>query len=562
MKDLILKYVLQNAVRYDGKANAGAIIGRVIQEQPELKFKTKEVSKEILDIVNSVNKMNLEEQRAKLELIAPQLLEEKPKEQEEGLKALEGAVNGKVVTRLAPEPSKYNHIGHALIFLIQYMYAQKYNGKCLLRFDDTNPEKSTIEYYNAMKDDLTWLGIKWEKEITASDDIPTLYQYAEKLIKQDYAFVCSCNQDEMKRLRGAMQECKCRKNKIQDNLKEWELMLTRKYKESERTLRLRGDMQSNNGVMRDPVLFRISYAEHFIQKNKYCVWPMYDFENPIEDSLNGVTHIIRTNEFELRLELHSHLQKILNLKSPIVKEIGRYQIFGAETHGRVIREMIENNKINGWDDPRLVTIKALRRRGFVPEMFTELAKTVGLSKSSGHIDFTVLAAINRKILDSSADRYFLIKEPILIEIEGAPDFEVELNLHPDYPERGKRFFMTSKEFYLSKDDVKKFEEGKMYRLMDCLNFLVEKNKFRFVSQEYEKFKNANNKGSIIHYLPAKDLPKFELLMPDGNIAKGFCELGVEKLNTGAVIQAERLGFVRLDSIDIENNIYKFWYSHK
>ncbi len=555
MKDLsneIRAYALKNAIEH-GKADTGRILPKLFQHGLE-KSEIKEAMPVISKIVGEVNKLSKAEKEKEFEEYKGFAKERE--EKEEGLPELEGAVMGKVITRLAPEPSKYNHIGHALVFLIQYLYAKKYGGKCILRFDDTNPEKSTLEYYKAMKEDLYWLGIRWDSEKLASEDMPRMYQLIQQLIEQEDAFVCSCGQDEMRSLREKMKECKCRKKEKDENLKEWEMMLDRKFKEGERTIRLKGDMKSNNGVMRDPVIARISYATHFKQGEKYCVWPMYDFENPVEDSLDGVTHVIRSKEFELRAELHDTILKLLKLPVPHIREIGRYQITGAETQGRVIREMIEKKQINGWDDPRLVTVKALRRRGFVPEMFQELAQTVGLSKSSGHIDPTVLAAVNRKIIDPKAERHSFVADPVEIEIVGAPEMkEVEVPVHPDRPNE-KRKVKIGKEFFISKEDFENLK-GKEARLLHLYNV-------KLGSKVVKGKVEAEFIGEEVRDMPKINWVSFgikaRVLMPDGKWQEGMADESVWDIKPGETIQFERFGFVRYDGTN--GHVYEFWFGHK
>lgn len=556
---LVLKYVLKNALDFGSVKNA-VVLGLILRENPELKNDVPKLMQEINIQILKVASLNKEEIKSKLEKDFPELLQEKKEGSLGPLKPLPEARMGKVVTRLAPEPSKYNHIGHALIFLIQYLYARMYQGRCILRFDDTNPEKSTEEYYQAMLEDLSWLGIKWDKELLASDDLPRMYSLAEQLIQESQAYVCSCSQEEIKKNRELMQPCACRNKTAKKNLADWKMMLTRKFKEGEVILRLKGDMASNNGVMRDPVIFRICYTPHFRQGTKYCVWPMYDFENPVEDSLNNVTHVIRSKEFELRAELHLYIQKLLNLKSPVVTEIGRYNITGAETQGRVIREMIQAGKVTGWDDPRLVTIKALRRRGFIPEMFKELAQTVGLSKSGGHIDPTVLASANRSLIDGKVNRYFLVIDPVKVKIVNAPDKEVEIDLHPKFTERGKRHLHPKGEVYIGKKDLENFEPGKLHRLMDYCNFKVEKDEYRFVSEDYESFKKAKNKGLIIHWLPAQETIRCSVLMDDAKTIKGLGEKNMQNLKVNDLVQLEREFYARVDEKNKDE--IQFWYLHK
>jgi glutamyl-tRNA synthetase len=551
MKDFsneIWAYALKNSVEF-GKADAGRIMPKLFQHGLDKKD-IKDVMPEIQRIVKEVNGLNQKQKEEKLEKYKSYAKETEKRDENE-LPELEN-VKGKVITRLAPEPSKYNHLGHALVFLIQYLYAKKYDGECILRFDDTNPEKSAKEYYDAMKEDLAWIGIKWDKEFIASNNMQKYYDYCEKLIKDNNAFICSCGQEEMRKLREEMKECKCRNKSSKENLTEWKLMLDGKFKEGERTVRLKGDMKSNNGVMRDPVIFRISYAEHFIQKKKYCVWPMYDFENPIEDATSGVTHVIRTNEFELRAELHELILKLLGLKAPIIREIGRYQVTGAETQGRVIREMIEKKEINGWDDPRLVTVKALRRRGFVPAMFQELAKRVGLSKSSGHIDMTVLSAINRSLVDSTAKRLYFVSEPIKLEIKDQPSIkQVELPILPNSEEKRK---LKIGEIFISKDDFDNLK-GKEIRLLHLFNIkLGNKIEKGVVKAEYtgDEIKEGAKIHWVSDYIPAK------VMMADGQFKEGYLETSADKLKVGEISQFERFGFVRKDK---DGKVPEFWFAH-
>lgn len=547
MKDFtkeIRAYALRNALEF-GKADASKILPKLFQHGLDKKD-IKLIIPEIAKIVKEVNSWDEEKRQRQLHDLGGVIKE--PEKKEEGLPELENAIMGKVITRLAPEPSKYNHIGHALIFMIQYLYAKKYKGKCILRFDDTNPEKSTKEFYDAMKEDLTWLGIKWDEELIASDSMKKYYALAEKLIEDKEAYVCKCSQEEIKKLREKMKTCKCRSNSAAENMKEWKNMLNRKYEEGERTLRLKGNMKSKNGVMRDPVIFRISHAKHFIQGEKYAIWPTYDFENPVADSLNGVTHVIRTKEFEQRYELHDYILKLLKMKMPFVREIGRFNITGAETQGRIIREMIEKKQVMGWDDPRLVTIKALRRRGFVPQMFQELAQTVGLSKTGGHIDPDVLGAVNRKIIDPIANRYSFVKDAKELKILKKPKIgKIEVPIHPDRAE--KREIEIGK-IFISGDDFKTLK-NKEVRLLHLYNVNLGK-KIEFTSEENKDIPKINW---------VSDGVETRILMPDGKWVSGLAEQSVEKLGEGDVIQFERFGFCRFDKVGKDES-YEFWFSHR
>ncbi|MBN2454528.1 glutamate--tRNA ligase [Candidatus Woesearchaeota archaeon] len=539
MKDDILKFALQNAVQFKGKANEKAVLGKVLSS---LKGKKdiKKLSAEVSKIVAEVNRMKPEDQFEKLRETSPELLEKKKAEKRK-LPPLKKAVKGKVITRIPPEPSKYTHLGHALSFLINYMYAEEYEGKCLLRFEDTNPGAAKKEYVDAITEDIEYLGIKPDKILFASDDVPKMHSLAEQLIKEGEAYVCFCDREKMHDLRHKGLPCDCREKEVAINVEEWRNMLLGKYKEGECVLRLRGDLEAENQVMRDPVIFRISYEEHFMHKKKFCVWPLYDFENAVEDGIHKITHIMRSIEFgEMRVELQDCIKKLLKLPKQEVIQYGRFKVIGAETQGRVIREMIEKKEISGWDDPRLVTIKALKRRGIQPETFKELAVEVGLSTTPTNIDWSVISAYNRKLLDPKSNRYFFIPEPKKITVEGAPKREVEIKLHPDKEE--KRKISAGSSFYIPAEDMQAMKEGSLYRLMDCMNIRKKGGKFVFDSLEVEKYRKEGKK--ILQWVPADEKVEVEVLMPDAKLLKGFAEKSAEKIKEGEIVQFVRFGFCR------------------
>ncbi len=555
MKEKIKFFALENAIKFNGKGNQGAVIGKILSLHPELKKDMKTLSKQINEIVKEVNSMSLDEQKQAFDK-TKKIKKPKRKEKQLGLPDLPKAVMGKVVTRLPPEPSKYNHIGHALSFLINYMYAVKYKGKCLLKFEDTNPEKVTKEYAQAMEQDIHgYLGIK-AKVIYISDDMEHMYKEAERLISMKKAYVCFCDRESMQDLRHKGKECKHCKCCKEDNLVEWKNMTAGKYKQGQAVLRLKGDMKSDNHVMRDPVLFRINYAKHFRHGTKYCVWPLYDFENSVEDCKYDVTHILRSSEFgKMRNELQNYIKDLLGYKKQAIVHYGRFNIRRAVTQGREIRKLIEEGKVTGWDDPSLVTLRALNRRGIVKETLYELVNRVGLSLTPTNIDWTIISSINRSILDKKVNRYFFVEDPVKIKVKNAPEQKIKLNLHPDYPKRGKRDFTTLETFHVSRDDYVKFKSGDIIRLMDCLNFEVKSKEYVYHSKNVDEYRKKGK--SIIHWLPdQKDLVKVKVRMPDNTIKKGLAESSVNKLKKGDIVQFQRFGFCRLDSKN------KFWFTNK
>ncbi|NIO44874.1 MAG: glutamate--tRNA ligase [Candidatus Aenigmarchaeota archaeon] len=544
MKDIVKKHALLNAIEYNGKANEQSVLGRVLAEKPKLKKDVKNLRKKIAKTVKEVNSWSLEKQKKELKKFGK--IEKPKKEEREGLPPLPDAKEGKVVTRLPPEPSKYNHIGHALSFLINYMYAKMYKGKCILRFEDTNPERVRKEYVDAMKEEvLEYLDVKPNKTVFSSNDLPKMYEYADKIIKNGKAYVCTCSRDEMRKLRHQGKACKCRKIGKKTNLKMWKEMLDKKYKEEEAVLRLKIDMKSLNQVMRDPVIFRITFTEHFLQKKKYHVWPLYDFQNVIEDELCGITHILRSGEFgKMRIELQNYIKDLLKFKKQTIVQYGRFGVAGTITQGREIRKLIERGEIRGWDDPRLVTLKALRKRGIVKETYYNIAKKLGLNPTNARIQWHMIASENRKIIDPISPRFFFVGEPIEIKLDKVSKKIVKA---PRFPGKKKyRKIPVTKKVFVDKLDFVQ-HKNKEVRLMHFCNILLSK-KAKVTSIRLKDIPK-------IHWVSSKNI-KIKIIMPDGKEVEGLAEPEIKKVKTDQTIQFERIGFARCDKEGL------FYFAHK
>ena len=556
MKEIILKYALQNAVRYKGKANSAAVIGKVLAENPDLRDKAKDLSKEIKKIVKEVNELSKKEQEEKLKSLAPDLLEKREKEQKDIFEFLK-IKEERVITAFPPEPSKYPHIGHAKAILLNYELAKKYNGKFILRFEDTNPKLAKKEFYNIHLKNYEWLGIKPDEITYASDYIKEFYKYAEPLIKNNFAYVCSCPQFIVKEKRFKGEECSCRYILAEENMKRWQEMF--KAKEGKYILRLKIYMQHKNTSMRDPTLIRIIKQRHARTGKKYRLWPTYDFENAVMDGIQGITHRLRSKEFEMRNELQRYIQNRLGFKETKIYEFARFNLEGVESSGRIIREKIKKKELIDWDDPSLTTIVALKRRGFLPEAIKDFVLSTGITKTESVLTWQDLIMHNKRLLDPKCDRYFFIENPKEISIKKAPEQNIALKLHPEFKERGVRELKTKDKFYIENNDSRELKDNKLYRLMGCLNFTKKGNKFIFHSLEYEKYKKHGDK--IIHWLPKqKNLVKVEILVPNKEIKRGLGEPLLKKLNINDEIQFERKGFCHLDKK--EKNKLKFWFTHK
>ncbi len=571
-EETIKKLALENAIKFKGKANPKALVGSLIKIHPEAKKEMQTLMKTINEIVEEINQLGFEKQKEELLNIDPdfekkqQSKKQERKEQRSKLPELPNAEKGKVITRIPPEPSKYNHLGHAMSFLINYLYAKKYEGKAILRFDDTNPEKETQEFVDAVHEDvINYLDIKPDEIIFASDHMEKYYSYAEKLINENKAYVCSCSQENIRDGRRNMIDCPHRSQSIEENNKLWNEMKKGTPEEGSMVLRLKIDMKHKNAVMRDPVIYRLSYKPHYKQGEKYKVWPMYDFETAIEEGLCGVTHVMRSNEFDQRIELQNYIANLFGFPPVTYKHYGRYNVIGATTQGREIRALIETGKYIGWDDPRLVTLRALKRRGIVKEAYYELAQKIGLSKTQTNLDFSVIASVNRSLLDKTAKRFFAIKNPVIIHVKNIPEElkEFKLKYHPE-SKTHDRILNCTKEYYIEEEDNNKIKIGQIVRLMDAMNIKkISENEFEFISIEYDNYKNnKSEKAGLIHFVPKDNNElKATILMPDISEKELICESNLGKEKPGSVIQLERFAFVRFDHVK-EDGTIQLWFGHE
>ncbi len=336
IEKIVRTAALENAVKHSGKAQQGAIIGKLLAQKPELKKNMSEISPLIKSILDDVNSLSQDEQKKQLLESMPDFVEAekklkaKRKKEARELPPLKDAEEGKVVTRIPPGPSKYPHIGHAVSFGINYLYGKEYSGRCILRFDDTNPEVEKQEFVNAIKEDvIEYLGFEPAETVYASDYMDRFYAYVESLIEKKNVYACSCPSESIAESRRDMKECVHRDQDSSETKRIWNEM--KKGKFSEYALRLRIDMGHKNAVMRDPVMFRVVGASHYRQKSKYKVWPTYDFESPVVDGMNGITHVLRSNEFDTRIELHHHIASLLGFHEAIYKPYGRVNITGSLT---------------------------------------------------------------------------------------------------------------------------------------------------------------------------------------------------------------------------------------
>ncbi len=560
------KYALRNAVQFDGKANAKSVIGNVIGVLHKKGFNPREIIPIVNSVVKKINKIPLEKQISELEKIAPELLKKEKKQRDFSLPKLPEAKKGKVVTRFPPEPNGYLHIGHAKAAIVDYEYAKKYDGKFILRFDDTNPENSHLEFYDAQKKDLKWLGIEWDEEYCTSNNLEKHYKLAEQLINQGDAYICNCPPDVVKDGRFHGKECNCRHNSPGENIDLWKDILSSSSEGM--VLRLKGDMTSDNTAMRDPTLFRIINKPHPLHGDKYRVWPTYDFAGAVEDSIGGVTHPFRTKEYELRDECYFYLLDLLGLRKPHLLEFARLSIEGMPVSKRKIKPLIENGSVSGYDDIRLPTLKGLEKRGILPEAIKRFVLTQGISKVESTVTFGLVEAANRKILDPITKRYFFVKDPVQMIVQGAPSMEKSISLHPNDEKFGNRTVKTGNTFYVPEEDIEKMKIGEIFRLKDLFNVEIkEKNDVVIAGYAGEelmsdsaKIQWTTDKYVKMDVFISHPLFKEGKYNPDSlEKVQGFAEEAVSSIENGEIIQFERFGFVRIENT--KNQIVGF-FAHK
>ena len=557
LKKEIRKIALQNAAEHDGKTKDKAVLSKSLGTIPELKSNVKDAIPEIASIVSQVNGMSIEEQKTEIQNNFPEILDvkENVKKERVGLPPLEGAEQGKVVTRFTPAPNGYPHIGHAKAAIISEEYAKMYGGKLVLRYDDTNPEDTRLEYWAAIKVGLDWLGIEFDEIKNTSDDIWLLYDKCVEMIKKNYAYVCTCKRDTISKNRKEMVSCECSMGDVKQNEERWERMF-KKYKPGEAVVRFRGDMESKNTVMRDPVLFRINDARHAQLAEEHRVWPSYDIAVAVEDSTDGITHALRSKEYELRNELYHAILDALDMRHPKMLEFSRLEFKGMPVSKRILRPLIDEGKVSSYDDPRLPTLAALERRGITPEAIRKFTLSLSLTKADTLAPFDSLEAFNRKIVDENSIRLFMVKDPKTLTIRNLPNSTVELPNHPSN-KMGTRKVMVEDSVFLSSDDVEGIKIGDQLRLMGLGNvkitsvnseitgeFTGDERDVNFMKLQWVSQKNAHELKILIPQRLFVDDKFNEESLEEIHV---YVEPHYLELRNGEEIQFVRFGYCRKDS---------------
>ncbi len=383
----------------------------------------------------------------------------------------EGVYN-KVQTRFPPEPNGYLHIGHAKAICIDFGTAEKYGGSCNLRLDDTNPTKEDVEYVDAIKEDIEWLGFKWDNVYYASDYFDYIYECALKLIDKGLAYVDELSADEIREYRGTLteagKESPYRNRPIEETRDLFERMTKGEFENGSLVLRAKIDMASPNMNMRDPVIYRVMKAHHHRTGDKWCVYPMYDFAHPLSDAREGVTHSLCSLEFENHRPLYNWFLEVLDIDTPPRQiEFARMNLNYTLTSKRKCLKLVTDNLVSGWDDPRMATLCGMRRRGYPAEAIRAFVDKIGVSKANSVIDYALLESCVRDYLNENADRAMAVLRPLKVIIDNYPADKteiIEVDINPNKPELGKKQIAFSKEIYIEQDDFMLNPVGKYFRL--------------------------------------------------------------------------------------------------
>lgn len=388
-------------------------------------------------------------------------------------KDLEEGVYSRVQTRFPPEPNGYLHIGHAKAICIDFGTAEKYGGKCNLRLDDTNPTKEDVEYVDAIKEDIEWLGFKWNNIYYASDYFDFIYECALKLIDKGLAYVDESTADEIREMRGTLTEpgknSPYRDRPIEESKELFEKMTAGEIDEGKMVLRAKIDMSSSNLNMRDPVIYRVLKAHHHRTGDKWCVYPMYDFAHPLSDAKEGVTHSLCSLEFENHRPLYNWVLEAADIKAepPRQIEFARMNVNYTLTSKRKCLKLVNDNLVSGWDDPRMATICGMRRRGYPAQAVRNFVDKIGVSKAYSVIDYALLESCVRDYLNENANRAMAVLRPLKVIIDNYPQDkteQIEVDVNPNKPELGKTSVTFSREIYIEQDDFMLDPPGKYFRL--------------------------------------------------------------------------------------------------
>ena len=552
MEDKIRAIASFNALEHDGKADVNSVVSRVVALFPEERKNLKNLIPRIREIVDEVNSLTKEEMTGIVQREFPELLSSRTKEEKKSLPDLPDVGNGGVVMRMAPSPSGPLHIGHARMAILNDEYLRRYGGKLILRIEDTNPSNIEPDAYQMIQDDLRWLGVNFTEVVIQSKRFELYYSEMRKLIEEGKAYVSTSPTEEFKSRKQQGLPVREREETPEENLERWERMLSGGYEKGEVYAVVKTDLNHPNPAIRDFIAFRIIDTPHPLEGDRYRVYPMMNFSVAIDDHFLGLTHVIRGKDHIANTEKQKYIFGYRGWKQPYYLHYGKVSIENTILKTTFIKKGIRNGDFTGWDDPRLGTLAAFRKRGFDPLAIRRYYVESGIGSVDTTFSWEIFYSFNRKIIDSRSPRHFFVSQPVSLKFDFEGTLNADIPLFPQASgsaEKGSRKYKVGKgSIMISSQDYAKLN-GELVRLKDLGYFKVESSRIEYlgesINEDVQKW-NPNRplgKVPIIHWLSGNEVP-FRVVKPDGTVDSGFVER--DALNyIGMVHQFERYGYVNV-----------------
>ncbi|WP_248515795.1 glutamate--tRNA ligase [Salinarchaeum laminariae] len=553
-------HALINAVKHESDPAVGPIMGPMMGDHPEFREHGDEVPGVVGQVVSEIGELSHEERRDRLAELDPDALAEIEAEDEGEEHALPDLPNteeyDQIRMRAAPNPNGPWHIGHARMPAVIGEYAERYDGWFCVRFDDTDPEtkRPDLDAYDAILEDVEYLGFETDAVYRASDRMETYYGYARELIEAGGAYTCSCSGETFSELKNDGEACPHREQDAEDTLADFERMVDGEYESGEKVLRVRTDIEHKNPALRDFVAFRMVDTPHPRESAAhYRCWPMLDFQSGIDDHELGITHVIRGIDLQDSAKRQGFVYDYFDWEYPEVVHWGHVQVDAYEVPMSTssIKELIDDGELDGWDDPRAPTLKSLRRRGIRGEAIVEAMAGLGTSTSNVDLAMSTIYANNREIIDDDSDRYFFVRDGLEVPLTGGPD-EANPPLHPDHADRGDRSIPVGETVLVEANDLPGHGERVWLKGLGCVENI--RDAFQFTGDDIEVVKSGA--VDVIHWVPGKESVPCRMRTPDGD-EQGRAEPGVGELDADEVVQFERVGFARIDRQDDAETVTYF-----
>ncbi|WP_306059576.1 glutamate--tRNA ligase [Natronococcus wangiae] len=546
------KHGLLNAVKHESDADVGAVMGPLMGDNPEFREHADEVPGVIGGVVGRVNDLEYDEKRARLEELAPEELveiEAEDREDEHDLPELpRDDEYDEIRMRCAPNPNGPWHVGHARMPAVIGTYKERYDGWFCVRFDDTDPEtkRPDLEAYDAILEDLDYLGFEPDATFKASDRLDIYYDHARKLIDMGGAYTCSCSGEEFSELKNSGEACPHRDKDPETVLSEFEDMIGGVYDSGEMVLRVKTDIEHKNPALRDWVAFRMIDTTHPREEaEEFRCWPMLDFQSAIDDHVIAITHIIRGIDLQDSAKRQGFLYDYFGWDYPEVVHWGHVQIdaYDVKMSTSTIGELIADGELDGWDDPRAPTLKSLRRRGIRGEAIVDAMAGLGTSTSDVDLAMSTIYANNRELIDDETDRRFLVRDGNQVPLGGSPPDEANPPVHPDHEDRGVREIPVGESVMLEPEDVPQREERVWLKGLGCFQYT--RDSLQYTGEDIEVVREGD--VDVVHWVPARESVPVRMRTMEGDVT-GRAEPGVADLATDEMVQFERVGFARIDGV--------------